>query len=47
MHALAASDHQHRSALVLSGLPVAAVVTVSVSIIAIVIIRPSARGVLG
>jgi hypothetical protein len=47
MHAHAASDRQLESALVLSVPPVAAVVAVTVSIIGIVIIRPSARGVLG
>ena len=47
MHAHAASDRQLTSPLVLSVLPAAAVVAVTVSIIGIVIIRPSARGVLG
>ena len=48
MHAHAASDHQSAaSALVLSVLSAAAVVAVTVSIIGVVIIRPSARGVLG
>jgi hypothetical protein len=46
MHAHAASDPQPASSLVLSVLP-AAIVAVPVSIIGIVIIRPSARGVLG
>lgn len=48
MHAHTASDRQPAaSALVLSVLSVAAIVAVTVSIIGIVIIRPSARGVLG
>jgi hypothetical protein len=47
MHALAASDRQLPGALDLSGPTAAVVVAVSVSIIGIVIIRPSARGVLG
>jgi hypothetical protein len=48
MHAHAASDRQPAaSALVLSVLSVAAIVAVTVSIISVVIIRPSARGVLG
>jgi hypothetical protein len=51
MHAHAASDHQPASTVAqlgLSVLPAAAVVgAASVSIIGIVIIRPSARGVLG
>jgi hypothetical protein len=47
MHALAASDHRFPSTLQLSGLSAAAVVAVSVSIIRVVIILPSARGVLG
>lgn len=48
MHAHTASAHQPASsALVLSVLSAAAVVAVTVSIRSIVIIRPSARGVLG
>jgi hypothetical protein len=48
MHAHAASDRQPAaSALILSGLSAAAIVAVTVSIIGGVIIRPSARGVLG
>jgi hypothetical protein len=51
MHARAASDHQPASTLAKLGvsvLPSVAVVgAASVSIIGIVIIRPSARGVLG
>ena len=47
MHAHAASDQPSASALVLSGLSAAAVVAATVSIIGIVIIRPSVRGVLG
>jgi hypothetical protein len=47
MHAHAASDRQPASLLDLSGLSAAAVVAVPVSIIRVVIIRPSARGVLG
>jgi hypothetical protein len=48
MHAPAASDRQSVSALDLSLLSTDAVVgAVAVSIISIVIIRPSARGVLG
>jgi hypothetical protein len=47
MHAHAASDRQPASALTLGTLPAAAVVAVTVSIIGIVIIRPSARVVLG
>jgi hypothetical protein len=48
MHAHAASDRQPARSLVLSVLSAAAVVAVTVSIISVVIIiRPSARGVLG
>jgi hypothetical protein len=48
MHAHTASDRQlGASALVLSVLSAAAAVAVTVSIISGVIIRPSARGVLG
>jgi hypothetical protein len=47
MHVHTASDRQPASALVLSVLSVAALVAVTVSIISVVIIRPSARGVLG
>jgi hypothetical protein len=47
MHAHAASDRQLASSLDLSGLSAAAVVAVTVSIISVVIIRPSAKGVLG
>jgi hypothetical protein len=46
MHAHAASD-QLAASLDLSALSAAAVVAVTVSIISVVIIRPSARGVLG
>ena len=47
MYTHAASDRQFASSLALSVLSVAAIVAVTVSIIGIVIIRPSARGVLG
>jgi hypothetical protein len=50
MHAHAAFDHQLASAVAQPGLlvlPAAVVGAASVSIIGIVIIRPSARGVLG
>ena len=47
MHAHAASDHQLASALDLRLLSDAALDAVAVAIISIVIIRPSARGVLG
>jgi hypothetical protein len=47
MYARTASDRQLASALALGVLSAAAVVAVTVSIIGIVIIRPSARGVLG
>jgi hypothetical protein len=48
MHAYTASDRQPAaSALVLSVLSAVAIVAVTVSIISGVIIRPSARGVLG
>jgi len=47
MHAHAASDRQPASALVLSVLSAAAIAAVIVSIISVVIIRPSARDVLG
>jgi hypothetical protein len=47
MHAYAASDSQFASSLDLSALSAAAVVAVPVSIISVVIIRPTARGVLG
>jgi hypothetical protein len=47
MHAHAASDRQPAAVLLLSGLLSAALVAVVVSVIRIVIIRPSARGVLG
>lgn len=49
MHAVTAADCLSTSALTLGTLPVAAAVAVpvSVAIIGIVIIRPSARGALG
>jgi len=47
MHVLAAADSQLTSALSLSLLSVAVLGAVAVSIMSIVIIRPSARGVLG
>jgi hypothetical protein len=47
MHVYTASDRQLEGSLVLSALPAAAIVAVTVSIISVVIIRPSARGVLG
>lgn len=47
MHAHAATATQFASALSQSVLSAAAIVAVTVSIISIVIIRPSARGVLG
>jgi hypothetical protein len=47
MHALAASDRQPASALALSTSLVAALDAVAVAIVSIVIIQPSARGVLG
>jgi hypothetical protein len=47
MHAFAASDRRTGSALDSSTLSAVAVVAVSVSIIGVVIILPSARGVLG
>jgi len=47
MHASAASVRQATSALTLSVLLTAALGAVAVAIISIVIIRPSARGVLG
>jgi hypothetical protein len=47
MHAFAASDRRLATALDLSTLSAAAVVAVPVSIIGVVIILPSARGVLG
>jgi hypothetical protein len=47
MHAHAASDRQPASTLDLSVLSAGAVVAVPVSVIGIVIILPSARGVLG
>jgi len=47
MHESAASDRQSTSAFGLRVLLTAAVVAVAVAIIRVVIIRPSARGVLG
>ncbi len=47
MHALAAADRQPASALDLRVLSTAALGAVAVAIISVVIIRPSARGVLG
>ena len=47
MHAPAAADHQPASALDLNVLPTAALGAVAVAILGVVIIRPSARGVLG
>jgi hypothetical protein len=47
MYATIATDGQPASALTLGTLSVAAAVAVSVSIIGIAIIRPSARGELG
>jgi hypothetical protein len=47
MHAVDGATSRLATLLALSGLPAAAVIAVVVSIIGIVIIRPSAKGVLG